>query len=92
MSYRNETADVLYSELIRLNPADVVPVVKRITGAIDGTEAATASMALASLLLILLHKYDLTYTDVLGMADCMVFPEARSFMITPEFEDIAKQL
>ena len=78
--------------MLRMKPKDVAQLSEKIFKAVEGEEAAKVGMSLAAVLLILLQKYDLTYTDVLGMADCMVFPEAKSFMITPEFEEIAKRL
>lgn len=87
-----EEADILYSEMLRMRPKEVAPLTEKIFKVIEGEEAAKVGMSLAAVLLILLQKYDLTYTDVLGMADCMVFPEARSFFITPEFESIAMKI
>lgn len=87
-----EERDILISEMLRMRAKEVVPIAERISKAIGGEEASRACMAISSILLILLQKYDITYTDVLGMADCMVFPSARDFMITPEFEEIAKKL
>lgn len=78
--------------MVRMQPREIVPIAERISQAIMGEEASRVCMSLSAILLILLQKYDITYTDVLGMADCMVFPSARSYMITPEFEDIAKKL
>lgn len=87
-----EERDILISEMIRMQPSEIVPIVDKLSKAIRGEEASRACMSLGAILLILLQKYDITYTDVLGMADCMVFPSAKDFMITPEFEEIAKQL
>jgi hypothetical protein len=87
-----EERDILFSEMVRMKPEEIVSIVERISKAIEGEEAARVCMSLSVILLILLQKYDITYTDVLGMADCMVFPSAKNFMITPEFEDIAKKL
>lgn len=87
-----EERDILFSEMVRMQPKEIVPIAERISKAIEGEEASRACMSLSAILLILLQKYDITYTDVLGMADCMVFPSARDFMITPELEDIAKKL
>lgn len=87
-----EERDILFSEMVRMRASEIVSIVERISKAIEGEEASRACMAISAILLILLQKYDITYTDVLGMADCMVFPSARDFMITPEFEEVAKQL
>lgn len=78
--------------MLRMKPKDIAQLSEKIFKVVEGEEAAKVGMSLAAVLLILLQKYDITYTDVLGMADCMVFPEAKSFMITPEFEEIAKRM
>lgn len=87
-----EEQDILINEMIRMKPKEIVPIVERISKAIEGEEASRACMSLSAILLILLQKYDITYTDVLGMADCMVFPSAKDYQITPELEEIAKKL
>lgn len=87
-----EERDILFSEMVRMQPKEIVPVAERISKAIMGEEASKACMSLSAILLILFQKYDITYTDVLGMADCMVFPSAKNYQITPELEDIAKKL
>lgn len=87
-----EERDILFSEMVRMKLKEIIPIVEKISKAIEGEEASRACMAISSILLILLQKYDITYTDVLGMADCMVFPSAKNFQIAPELEDIAKKL
>ena len=78
--------------MLRMKPKDVAQLSEKIFKAVEGEEAAKVGMSLAAVLLILLQKYDLTYTDVLGMADCMVFPNSKNFMISSEFEELAKQI
>lgn len=87
-----EEQDILFSEMVRMKPREIAPIAERISKAIEGEEASRACMSLSAILLILLQKYDITYTDVLGMADCMVFPSAKNYQIAPELEDIAKKL
>ena len=47
-----EEADILFSEMVRMRPEEVAPVAERISKAIEGEEAARASMSLAAVLLI----------------------------------------
>lgn len=89
---RKEQADLFFSEMVRMQATQVAPTVEKLVDTLQGKEAVETMMSLATVLLILLHKYDISYTDVLGMADCMVFPSAKNFTIAPELEEIAKKI
>lgn len=87
-----EQQDIYFSEMVRMQVSQVVPTVEKLVDNLQGKEVTESLMSLATVMLILLHKYDLSYTDVLGMADCMVFPSAKNFTIAPEFEEVAKRV
>ena len=89
---RKEQADLFFSEMVRMQATQVLPTIEELVDTLQGKEVVETIMSLATVLLILLHKYDLSYTDVLGMADCMVFPSAKNFTIAPELEEIAKKI
>lgn len=89
---RKEQADLFFSEMVRMQATQVAPTVEKLVNTLQGQEVVETMMSLATVLLILLHKYDISYTDVLGMADCMVFPSAKNFTIAPELEEIAKKI
>ena len=89
---RKEQADLFFSEMVRMQATQVAPTAEKLVNTLQGKEAVETIMSLATVLLILLHKYDISYTDVLGMADCMVFPSAKNFTIAPELEEIAKKI
>lgn len=89
---RKEQADLFFSEMVRMQATQVVPTVEKLVNTLQDKEVVETMMSLATVLLILLHKYDISYTDVLGMADCMVFPSAKNFTIAPELEEIAKKI
>ena len=89
---RKEQADLFFSEMVRMQVTQVAPTVEKLVDSLQGKEVVETMMSLATVLLILLHKYDISYTDVLGMADCMVFPSAKNFTIAPELEEIAKKI
>jgi phosphoribosyl-ATP pyrophosphohydrolase len=89
---RKEQADLFFSEMVRMQASQVAPTVEKLVDTLQGKEVVETMMSLATVLLILLHKYDISYTDVLGMADCMVFPSAKNFTIAPELEEIAKKI
>jgi phosphoribosyl-ATP pyrophosphohydrolase len=89
---RKEQADLFFSEMVRMQATQVAPTVEKLVNTLQGKEVVETMMSLATVLLILLHKYDISYTDVLGMADCMVFPSAKNFTIAPELEEIAKKI
>lgn len=89
---RKEQADLFFSEMVRMQATQVAPTVEKLVDTLQGKEVVETMMSLATVLLILLHKYDISYTDVLGMADCMVFPSAKNFTIAPELEEIAKKI
>ena len=89
---RKEQADLFFSEMVKMQATQVTPTVEKLVNTLQGKEVVETMMSLATVLLILLHKYDISYTDVLGMADCMVFPSAKNFTIAPELEEIAKKI
>ena len=89
---RKEQADLFFSEMVRMQVTQVAPTVEQLVDSLQGKEVVETMMSLATVLLILLHKYDISYTDVLGMADCMVFPSAKNFTIAPELEEVAKRV
>ena len=89
---RKEQADLFFSEMVRMQVTQVTPTVEQLVDSLQGKEVVETMMSLATVLLILLHKYDISYTDVLGMADCMVFPSAKNFTIAPELEEVAKRV
>jgi phosphoribosyl-ATP pyrophosphohydrolase len=89
---RKEQADLFFSEMVRMQATQVAPTVEKLVETLQGKEVVETMMSLATVLLILLHKYDISYTDVLGTADCMVFPSAKNFTIAPELEEIAKKI
>lgn len=89
---RKEQADLFFSEMVRMQATQVAPTAEKLVDTLQGKEVVETMMSLATVLLILLHKYDISYTDVLGMADCMVFPSAKNFTIAPELEEVAKRV
>ena len=87
-----EQADIFYTEMVQMQVSQIVPTVEKLVKDLQGKEVTETLLALATTLLLLLQKYDIHYSDVLGVADCMVFPSAWDFRVAPELEEIAKKI
>lgn len=84
---KNKTADLIYGQMLQTTPAQVSQAALQIMNAIQGDKVCNQMLGLAAALICMLHQYDLTHTDVLGIADNMVYSGENNNM-KPDFKAI----
>jgi len=89
MTYKNKTADIVYDQMLRTTSYDVAMAAMRVMDAIQSDKVANQMLGLAAALICMLHQYGLTHTDVLGIADNMVYSGENNNM-KPDFKVIQK--
>lgn len=73
MSFRNKTADVLYSQMLETTPTQVGGAALVAMDALQSHKVCNQILGLAATLICMLHQYGLNHVDVLGIADNMVY-------------------
>jgi len=84
---KNKTADLIYGQMLQTTPKQVSQASLLIMNAIQGDKVCNQMLGLAAALICMLHQYGLTHTDVLGIADNMVYSGVNNNM-KPEFKAI----
>lgn len=87
MGIRNRTADIIYDQMLRTTAKDVAGAALVTMDALQGHSVANQILGLAASLICMLHQYDLNHTDVLGIADNMVYSGNNNNML-PDFKAI----
>jgi hypothetical protein len=75
--------------MLRTTSYDVAMAAMRVMDAIQSDKVANQMLGLAAALICMLHQYGLTHTDVLGIADNMVYSGENNNM-KPDFKVIQK--
>lgn len=89
MGIRNKTADIIYNQMLLTTPKQVSYSTVAAMDAIQSDRVCNQILGLAAALICMLHQYDLSHTDVLGIADNMVYSGDNNNMI-PEFKAIQR--
>lgn len=84
---KNKTADILYYQMLKTTVNDVARTAIRIMDAIQGEKVCNQILGLAAAFICMLHQYDLSHVDAMGIADNMVYSGDNNNMI-PEFKVI----
>lgn len=84
---KNKTADILYYQMLQTTAKEVSKTAIRIMDAIQGEKVCNQMLGLAAALICMLHQYDLSHVDVLGIADNMVY-SGENNNILPDFKVI----
>lgn len=84
---RNKTADIIYSLMVRTSASEVKQAALKIMDSIQTDKVQNQVLGLAACLVIMLHHYDLSHTDALGIADNIVYSGKCNNML-PEFKAI----
>lgn len=84
---RNKTADLIYGQMLQTTPQQVSQAALMIMNSIQSDKVCNQMLGLAAALICMLHQYGLTHTDVLGIADNMVYSGQNNNM-KPEFKAI----
>lgn len=83
----NKTADLIYGQMLETTPAQVSQAALQIMNSIQSDKVCNQMLGLAAALICMLHQYDLSHTDVLGIADNMVYSGENNNM-KPDFKAI----
>lgn len=87
MGIKNKTADLIYSQMLKTTPKQISYSAISAMDAIQGDKVCNQMLGLAAALICMLHQYGLTHTDVLGIADNMIYSGDNNNM-RPEFKAI----
>ena len=88
---KSKTADILYSQMLLTTPKQVSQSALKIMDVIQTDKVSNQMLGLASALICMLHQYGLTHTDVLGIADNIVYSGVNN-NIRPDFKVIKKYM
>lgn len=89
MGIKNKTADLIYGQMLQTTPKQISYSAIAIMDAIQSDKVCNQMLGLAAALICMLHQYGLTHTDVLGIADNMVYSGDNNNM-RPEFKAIQR--
>ena len=88
---RNKTADLIYSLMVKTNSKDVCQAALKIMDAIQNDKVQNQVLGLAACLIIMLHHYNLSHIDALGIADNIVYSGFNNNML-PDFKAIKRYM
>ena len=91
MGVRSRTSDVIYSQMLLTTAKSVAISALKIADSIQSDKVANQVLAMAAILVCMMHHYNLDYTDVLGIADNMVYSGENNNM-KPEFKAITNYM
>lgn len=89
MGIKSRTADLMYSLMVNTNSQAVCDSAKKIMDSIQLDRTENQVLGLAACLIIMLHHYDLSHIDVLGIADNIVYSGNNNNML-PDFKAIKR--
>lgn len=87
MAVKNRTADILYQQMLRTTTKDVSRTSLEVMDAIQGEKVCDQILGLAAAFICMLHQYDLSHIDAMGIADNMVYSGDNNNML-PDFKVI----
>ncbi len=80
MPVRNKTADILYQKMLQTTPQKVGITAIKAMNAIQCDSVENQILSVGALLVTMLDQYQLNATEVLGVADNMVYSAAHNNM------------
>lgn len=75
MEKQKPKEEVIYQNILLATPKQVFNTAQRIADVIQEEDTHNQLLGIAAVLLCTLHNYNLSYIDVLGIADCVVDSE-----------------
>ena len=84
---KNKTAEIVYNQMLRTTCKEVSLSAIKVMDAIQGEKVANQMLGLAAAFIVMLHHYELTHTDVMGIADNIVYSGENNNM-KPDFKAI----
>jgi hypothetical protein len=89
--YKNKTADIIYDQMLRTTANEVSLAAIRVMDALQGDKVSNQMLGLAAAFIVMLHHYQISHVDALGIADNIVYSGADNNM-KPEFKAIKNYL
>lgn len=89
MTTKSRTADLIYSLMTQTSTKAVSQASLKVMDALQDDKVENQILGLAANLIILLNQYELSHSDVLGIADCIVFSGECNNML-PDFKAIKR--
>ena len=72
---KSRTAEILYYQMLLTTPEEIAKTAYKAINAIQKENVSNQILGIGAILVMLLDKYGLSHTDVLGIADNMVFSD-----------------
>lgn len=91
MGIKNRTSDLIYNLMVTTTSKQVSQTALKCMDAIQDDKIENQFLGLAACLIIMLHHYDLTSTDTLGIADNIVYSGNNNNML-PDFKAIKRYM
>ena len=91
MNVKNRTADILYGQMLDTTDKAVSNAALAIMDAVQDERVCNQMLGLAAALICMLHQYELTHTDVLGIAHNIVYSDENNNML-PAFKAIQRYM
>ena len=91
MSFRNRTADIIYTQMLQTTTNQVSQAALRVMDALQTDKVCNQVLGLATALICMLDQYDLDHVDALGIAQNMVY-SGDNGNIKPDFKVIKKYM
>ena len=88
MAEKNKTAELLYDLMLRTTAKRVAVCALKSIDSIQAERVSDQVLGLAAVLICMLNRYGLSHTDVLGIADNIVFSGDNGNM-RPDFKAIS---
>lgn len=84
---KSKTADLLYEQMLKTTAQQVGKSTLRLLNTVQTDKVCNQILGLAAALICMLNQYQLSHTDVLGIADNMVYSGLNN-NIKPEFKAV----
>ena len=85
------TADIIYNQMLLTTPKKVSEASLAVMDSVQSNKVCNQVLGLAAALICVLHNYNLNHTDVLGIADNMVYSGDNGNM-RPDFKAFVKYM
>lgn len=87
----SRTSDFVYGQMLLTTSKEVAMTALKIADSMQGEKVCNQVLGLAAILICMMHHYNLDHTDVLGIADNIVYSGDNNNM-KPEFKVITNYM
>lgn len=88
---KNRTSELIYNQMLMTTPKNVSRASLAIMDSIQSDKVCNQILGLAAALICMLHRYNLSHVDVLGIADNMIYSGENNNM-RPDFKAITNYM